>query len=229
VVKSNNKIRRSDTPKITNEAPPQTDEVYSVERMTSGISESWPRPSKEPETGSVIGPQAVGVPEGPVSAGAENERTTERSVAEVLNEHITLEVEGIDRMYLNVYVPQLQREQGVAGFFRFHRRASVCVQRFDGSDQQGLRESPGRLCPSREGAGRAITQTRAQGRCRRRAAEEVPQTRRRRIHWEGTGGEDASVPNRIYCVYRNFGPFFLKFSSYFPYTAKLCINGHEYS
>ena len=44
-----------------------------------------------------------------------------RTVAEVLNEHVTLEVEGIDRMYLNVYVPQLQREQGVAGFFRFHR------------------------------------------------------------------------------------------------------------
>jgi hypothetical protein len=44
-----------------------------------------------------------------------------RSVAEVLNKHVTLEVEGIDRMYLNVYVPQLQREQGVAGFFRFHR------------------------------------------------------------------------------------------------------------
>jgi hypothetical protein len=44
-----------------------------------------------------------------------------RSVAEVLNEHVTLEVEGIDRMYLNVYVPQLQREQGVASFFRFHR------------------------------------------------------------------------------------------------------------
>ena len=44
-----------------------------------------------------------------------------RSVAEVLDEHVTLEVEGIDRMYLNVYVPQLQREQGVASFFRFHR------------------------------------------------------------------------------------------------------------
>ena len=37
-----------------------------------------------------------------------------RTVAEVLDEHVTLEVEGIDRMYLNVYVPQLQREQGVA-------------------------------------------------------------------------------------------------------------------
>ena len=44
-----------------------------------------------------------------------------RSVAEVLDGHVTLEVEGIDRMYLNVYVPQLQGEQGVASFFRFHR------------------------------------------------------------------------------------------------------------
>src|SRR5580658_8956146 len=44
-----------------------------------------------------------------------------RTVAEVLANHVTLEVEGIDRMYLNVYVPGLQREQGVACFFRFHR------------------------------------------------------------------------------------------------------------
>ena len=43
-----------------------------------------------------------------------------RSVAEVLREHVTLEVEGIDRMYLNVYVPALQRAGGVASFFRFH-------------------------------------------------------------------------------------------------------------
>src|SRR6266852_5513106 len=43
-----------------------------------------------------------------------------RTVAEVLKEHVTLEVEGIDRMYLNVYVPALQRAGGVAGFFRFH-------------------------------------------------------------------------------------------------------------
>ena len=43
-----------------------------------------------------------------------------RTVAEVLREHVTLEVEGIDRMYLNVYVPALQRAGGVASFFRFH-------------------------------------------------------------------------------------------------------------
>lgn len=40
-----------------------------------------------------------------------------RTVAEILREHVTLEVEGIDRMYLNVYVPALQRAGGVASFF----------------------------------------------------------------------------------------------------------------
>jgi hypothetical protein len=33
----------------------------------------------------------------------------------------------------------------------------------------------------------------------------------------------------FYCVDQNFGPFFLKFCSYFPYHAKLCLNGHEYA
>ena len=32
----------------------------------------------------------------------------------------------------------------------------------------------------------------------------------------------------FYAVDRDFGPFFLKFCTYFPYNAKLCINGHEY-
>jgi len=42
-----------------------------------------------------------------------------RSVAKILNEHVTLELEGIDRMYLNVYVPRLQREAGWRGFSVF--------------------------------------------------------------------------------------------------------------
>ena len=33
----------------------------------------------------------------------------------------------------------------------------------------------------------------------------------------------------IYAVDRDFGPFFLKFCTYFPYTAKLCLNSHEYA
>src|SRR5262249_58650024 len=33
----------------------------------------------------------------------------------------------------------------------------------------------------------------------------------------------------VYAVDSDFGPFFLKFSSYFPYNAKLCLKGNEYA
>jgi len=48
-----------------------------------------------------------------------------RSVADVIQNHVTLEVEGIDRMYLNVYQPKLQFEKGAACFFKFHRQQPV--------------------------------------------------------------------------------------------------------
>src|SRR5437879_5857929 len=32
----------------------------------------------------------------------------------------------------------------------------------------------------------------------------------------------------FYCLDDDFGPFFIKICTYFPYNAKLCINGHEY-
>ena len=32
----------------------------------------------------------------------------------------------------------------------------------------------------------------------------------------------------VYLVDGDFGPLFIKFCSYFPYTAKLCLNGHEW-
>jgi hypothetical protein len=43
------------------------------------------------------------------------------SVAEILKNHVTFQLESIDRMYLNVYVPALQNEGGVVRFFRSHR------------------------------------------------------------------------------------------------------------
>ena len=55
--------------------------------------------------------------------------TMPQSVAEILREHVTLEVEGIDRMYLNVYVPRLQIVEGVLGFIRRHRGHKVASTR----------------------------------------------------------------------------------------------------
>ena len=33
----------------------------------------------------------------------------------------------------------------------------------------------------------------------------------------------------FYCVDEDFGPFFLKFSSYFPYPGNLCISGNHWA
>ena len=51
--------------------------------------------------------------------------TIARSVADVLRDHVVLEYEAIDRMYLNVYVPTLQTVGGTCGFIGasgLHRR-----------------------------------------------------------------------------------------------------------
>ena len=42
--------------------------------------------------------------------------TVARSVADVLSEHVRFEVECVDRMYLNVYVPQLHHASGLLGY-----------------------------------------------------------------------------------------------------------------
>src|SRR5258707_14312873 len=59
-----------------------------------------------------MGPKTRGRPE-PVM-------TLSQSVCEVLRAHVVLESECIDRMYLNVYVPQLQRVGGVVWYLRGH-------------------------------------------------------------------------------------------------------------
>src|SRR5438132_121249 len=54
----------------------------------------------------------------------EDTMSVAQSVTHILRERVTLTVESIDRMYLNVYVPKLQRVLGVVGFFREQRGAT---------------------------------------------------------------------------------------------------------
>src|SRR5438552_2515346 len=48
-----------------------------------------------------------------------------KSVAEILDQHVTFELEAIDRMYLNGYVPSLQTGGGVVYFMKQHLGARV--------------------------------------------------------------------------------------------------------
>jgi hypothetical protein len=70
-----------------------------------------------------------------------------------------------------------------------------------------------------------------------RAQEKARVWRTQRRHNQATGTSYAWLVRStafinffyFYCVDADFGPFFLKFSTYFPYTAKLCINGNEWA
>ena len=61
---------------------------------------------------------------------------TPQNVADVLRDHVVLELEGIDRMYLNVYVPRLQ---ALAGCLRSSAStaASLRLVGADGADEHG--------------------------------------------------------------------------------------------
>jgi hypothetical protein len=176
-----------------------------------------------------------------------------RTVAEVIREHVTLEVEGIDRMYLNVYVPSLQREGGVAGFFRFHRGyqfASSALmdpisKAFVAEMEQFAKQ--GNIPVVRFEKGQRKDDVAAEYRKKfqgqegvlfiGKAQEKTPVFRTERRRNEKTGAtypwlvRSTAMVNHfyVYCMDRDFGPFFLKFCTYFPYTAKLCLNGHEYA
>ena len=51
--------------------------------------------------------------------------TIARSVGDVLAEHVVFEIECIDRMYLNVYVPHLQFTVGLVGYV--HRQLGLPI------------------------------------------------------------------------------------------------------
>lgn len=176
-----------------------------------------------------------------------------RSAAEVLRDHVLLEVEGIDRMYLNLYIPRLQIVEGVLGFIRHHRghkvpstamvepitRAFVsAIDRFAAENaipvvnfEKGQRKDDiaARMRASFRAEEGVVFIGKAQEKCR------VYRTERR--HNPRTGSSYAWIVKStalvnhyyFYCVDREFGPFFVKFCSYFPYNGKLCLNGHEYA
>jgi hypothetical protein len=178
--------------------------------------------------------------------------TLPRTVADVLTDHVVFEVECIDRMYLNVYVPGLQYPAGLvayvhrqlglpiastaplgkisdgfsAAMHRFARDRQVpWVEFVKGQRKDDIAHEYLARFAHHEGVlfiGQAQEKTKLFRTEKRRNAEGAA------YPWivRATG-----VVNHfyVYAVDADFGPFFLKFCSYFPYNAKLCINGHEWA
>jgi len=175
-----------------------------------------------------------------------------RTVSQVLEQHVSYEVESIDRMYLNLYVPRLQRAEGVAYYWIYQRGARFAstalmapmTAAFVRSIEQFARREGIDVVPfgpkqrKDDVAHEYLAQFSGEegvlfiG----KAQEKAPVVRTQRRHNPRTGQpypwlvKSTAMVNQyyFYCVDRDFGPFFLKLCSYFPYNGKLCINGHEY-
>ncbi len=175
-----------------------------------------------------------------------------RTVAEVLGEHVTLEVEGIDRMYLNVYQPRLQTDRGVAAFFRFHRGETfassalmdpmsksfiAAVDRFvhreqiplitfaKGERKDDIAKEYHSQFHDPEGivfVGKAQEKTPV-FRTEKRRNPDTGQTYPWIVPQYGHG-----QPLLLLRPRRGLRPVLPQVLHYFPYNAKLCINGHEY-
>jgi len=179
--------------------------------------------------------------------------TLPRTVADVLSDHVVFEIESIDRMYLNVYQPRLQYGGGVSGFFVGHRgnrfASSALMQPMTDAFvanihhyvaahdldlihfRKGQRKDDvaHRYLRDHDGSERILFVGRAQEKTL------VFRTQKRRNPVTGAAyawlAKEWAMPNHFYFYGfdDDFGPFFLQFASYFPYTGRLCINGNEYA
>lgn len=173
------------------------------------------------------------------------------SVAELLQGHVTLDVECFDRLYLNAYVPTLQTPGGTVYFLTHHRgypipspalfrpmgqafRAAVeqfasdraiPVLRFSGRERKLDVVRPyldDASCPGVVAIGIAQEVQRVTiGADVKRGETGVPHYSFRRV--------DRRVTVFYFYIWdEDWGPCFIKICSYFPYPVKVWCNGHEW-
>jgi len=174
-----------------------------------------------------------------------------KNVAEILDDHVTFELEAIDRMYLNAYVPSLQTGGGFVHFLKtqlgvripstvmiapMSHRFVEAIERFvktEGLDLVTFKKGQRKDDVAHEYLARFEGDEGVLfvGKAQEKASVFRTEKRRRpdgsRYPWIIR----STTPVNHYYVYildRDFGPLFIKFCSYFPYTAKLCLNGHEW-
>src|SRR5262245_11729583 len=163
-----------------------------------------------------------------------------RSVADVLRQHVTLELECIDRLYLNVYQPDLQIERKVYWYLRErHGAGAVSSRHFQGMTQAFVKSIEAfakhnsvPLFTFPRGARKEELAAEHRGKFPGtegilfigKAEEKVRTFRTKGCRCPYTGASypwlfcTTAMVNQYYFygLDDDFGPFFLKFSSYFP-------------
>jgi hypothetical protein len=185
--------------------------------------------------------------------------TLPRCAADVLAGHVLFEIEAIDRMYLNLYQPRLQHGAGMAAFFVGHRgyrfassalmapmttAFTANISHFIAARGLDLvRFAPGQrkdhvtagYLQRAELDDRGLVPAQVLYVGVAQEKQKVFRTSKRRNPVTGATYPwlvpSTAVVNQyyFYCVDEEFGPVCVKFSSYFPYTGRLILNGNEYA
>ncbi len=179
--------------------------------------------------------------------------TVPRSAAQVLSGHVTLEIRCIDRILLTFRQPRLQYGKGIHGFFCHHRgnqfvssalmhpmteAFAADIHHYIGARNLDLirftkgeskdQIAKGYLAGHNGGeqilfAGVAQEKTRIW-----RTRQRTDKVTGRPYPW--LCQEQAMVNHwYFYGFDADFGPFYIKFCGYFPFTGQIYLNGHEYA
>src|SRR6266550_503200 len=175
------------------------------------------------------------------------------TAAEVLSGHVTLEVRCIDRMLLTFRQPRLQYGQGIHGFFCYHRGNQFAssalmmpmTERFAADIRHYI--DTRRLDLVRFAKGQSKDQVAREYLAGKSGGDQIlfvgVAQEKARI-WRTSQRRDPVTGKRYPWLYQDqamaghwyfygfdadFGPFYIKFCGYFPYTGQIYLNGHEYA
>lgn len=175
------------------------------------------------------------------------------NVNSILDDRVEFQIESIDRMFLNLYMPRLQHPDGLRRFLCAHRRQAIAspallgqmTQEFvrqitafaeahdiplvhfeKGKRKEEVASSYYRNFTSEEGVVFiGVAQERAnafRSSKQKREGGGVP-------FFEFYRGSVCVNHYYFYILDRDFGPGFIKFCSYFPFTGRIWLNGHEWA
>jgi len=170
------------------------------------------------------------------------------SIPELLNGHVTLEVECLDRLYLNGYIGPLATAGGLVTFMREQLHKPIpspvvlgqITEKFrDGVKAMAERQHiPVYQFDHKERKDEVANQIRQQrGVCDGIVFIGVAQEKAQAFQGKKINGQfqftrDKTVYVNHYYFYiddADFGPVFIKVCSYAPWGIKLCLNGHEWA
>src|SRR5215210_4218860 len=176
------------------------------------------------------------------------------TVNDILDGHVGLDLECLDRIYLNAYVPNLQVGGQVVSFLTAHLGYSIPSPAIFDKIGTAFRRAVSRFAEEEHipvvrftKTDRKIEKMRpylaAQNKTGRSGVAAIGVAQEYASVFTGTQREGSNgVPwfsftkadRRVTCYYfylwdAEFGPAFIKVCAYFPYPAKIWINGHEWA